>query len=536
MEWSCPICTLINHSDCNQCKVCSTDRIIKCSACTFDNSWEATQCALCGNSLKTMLSSKRDISSINLANNDQENDLNRLFDIADRYFDDFVESAMDAKRNKFIFKCKLDNRICSARNMMLAYLCKHHKATIEERDDKQRKMKSEPKYIESDYDLAMRMACDDFDELQTVQKSNRMSSSTNSSFSYKTVPKPLKSSNDANLSTKTSYERNSEKIRDVMKQNKKLPSSLRDEKVKSPKRMKIRDAEIKSSEENTNYDDYISKADRLKKLLSLSDNIACKVQTLMHSSQTTFSHPLGMDSNLSRDQKQPSSKPLLATESCSSPAPPPFTSSSISSSSLCSKFITLPEQYVLHDYQQQGVEWLYHHHMNSVNSILADDMGLGKTIQIIVFLRLIQARCCINGPHIIVAPLSVLGAWKNELEKLCLEKDNLNLLVYIGASEKRLEEFREWRKNIISTSRSGSGLNAEVVSNEKATNRGRKSTEVKKTPVDNCLHAPMHILLTSYQMILKDCDVLQRIGKNNRWGYCIVSSVVYLEVTCVCIV
>ena len=67
----------------------------------------------------------------------------------------------------------------------------------------------------------------------------------------------------------------------------------------------------------------------------------------------------------------------------------------------------------LRDYQHQGYLWLMRLAEWTSGGCLADDMGLGKTIQAISFL-LSRAN---QGPALIIAPTSVCGAWRGELEK-----------------------------------------------------------------------------------------------------------------------
>ncbi|XP_066472246.1 DNA excision repair protein ERCC-6-like 2 isoform X2 [Tiliqua scincoides] len=94
----------------------------------------------------------------------------------------------------------------------------------------------------------------------------------------------------------------------------------------------------------------------------------------------------------------------------------------------------------LRDYQREGAQFLYRHYVHKSGCILGDDMGLGKTIQIISFLAAVlhkkgtRADIENNMPEfllrtlkkempsvpkktfLIVAPLSVLYNWKDELE------------------------------------------------------------------------------------------------------------------------
>ncbi len=90
----------------------------------------------------------------------------------------------------------------------------------------------------------------------------------------------------------------------------------------------------------------------------------------------------------------------------------------------------------LRPYQADGVRWLWFMTQLGLGACLADDMGLGKTIQVIdLILRLRQAdehsgtgnlrrppsnaRRTGNrsGPFLLIVPASLIGNWKQELEK-----------------------------------------------------------------------------------------------------------------------
>lgn len=68
-------------------------------------------------------------------------------------------------------------------------------------------------------------------------------------------------------------------------------------------------------------------------------------------------------------------------------------------------------------YQMESLNWMIALKEAELNGILADDMGLGKTIQTISFLAYMRQYQNIEGPHMIVAPLTTLSNWKNELDK-----------------------------------------------------------------------------------------------------------------------
>lgn len=70
----------------------------------------------------------------------------------------------------------------------------------------------------------------------------------------------------------------------------------------------------------------------------------------------------------------------------------------------------------LKPYQIKGVKWMISLWQNGLNGILADQMGLGKTIQTIAFLAHLKGKG-LDGPYLIIAPLSTLSNWINEIER-----------------------------------------------------------------------------------------------------------------------
>jgi superfamily II DNA or RNA helicase len=66
----------------------------------------------------------------------------------------------------------------------------------------------------------------------------------------------------------------------------------------------------------------------------------------------------------------------------------------------------------LRPYQAVGVRWLHLLSKLGLGACLADDMGLGKTMQIIALLLTAP-----RGPHLLVAPASLLGNWTSELAR-----------------------------------------------------------------------------------------------------------------------
>lgn len=98
----------------------------------------------------------------------------------------------------------------------------------------------------------------------------------------------------------------------------------------------------------------------------------------------------------------------------------------------------LSEQFKLKPYQLTGVNWLSLLYNHQLSAILADEMGLGKTVQVISFLLALKARGE-PGPHLVVAPSSVLENWRRELDIAAnpSREGGLHVAVYWGSQKER---------------------------------------------------------------------------------------------------
>ena len=87
-------------------------------------------------------------------------------------------------------------------------------------------------------------------------------------------------------------------------------------------------------------------------------------------------------------------------------------------------------QGTLRDYQKRGVAWLQYLENLGLNPCLADDMGLGKTLEVIA--RLLKEREGADNvpPTLVIAPTSVLGNWRKEIERFAPQ---LRVLVHQGS-------------------------------------------------------------------------------------------------------
>ena len=97
----------------------------------------------------------------------------------------------------------------------------------------------------------------------------------------------------------------------------------------------------------------------------------------------------------------------------------------------------------LKEHQSVGVAWLQHLWRRSPSAcrgaLLADDMGLGKTIQLLVFIASVIEEDPGCEPFLVVAPVSLLENWKEEIAKFFVP-GSIDVLTLYGAelTRKRL--------------------------------------------------------------------------------------------------
>lgn len=143
-----------------------------------------------------------------------------------------------------------------------------------------------------------------------------------------------------------------------------------------------------------------------------------------------------------------------------------------------SSFVSESPSYIKHgklrDYQIQGLNWLISLHENKLSGILADEMGLGKTLQTISFLGHLRYMKGIDGPFLVIVPKSTLDNWRREFAKWTPE---VNVIVLHGDKEARQDMLQ-----------------------------------------DVVLQAKFDVLITSYEMVIKEKGSLKRIA----WQYIII--------------
>lgn len=85
--------------------------------------------------------------------------------------------------------------------------------------------------------------------------------------------------------------------------------------------------------------------------------------------------------------------------------------------------LTLLPSVALQKHQEEGVQWLQHlwrkttppNHVRGC--IFADDMGLGKTLQLLTFIAWYIEKNPIRQPVLIIAPVSLLNNWQEEMRR-----------------------------------------------------------------------------------------------------------------------
>ncbi len=95
-------------------------------------------------------------------------------------------------------------------------------------------------------------------------------------------------------------------------------------------------------------------------------------------------------------------------------------------------------QGTLRDYQKRGVAWLQYLENLGLNPCLADDMGLGKTLEVIACLLKEREEADGVPPTLVIAPTSVLGNWRKEIERFAPQ---LRTLVHQGSTRLKDKEI-----------------------------------------------------------------------------------------------
>ena len=117
----------------------------------------------------------------------------------------------------------------------------------------------------------------------------------------------------------------------------------------------------------------------------------------------------------------------------------------------------LREGMSLKGHQREGLAWLLHLWSKSPSecrgALLADDMGLGKTLQLLAFMACALEREPDANPFLVVAPVSLLENWAEEIGRF-FEEGTFRVLTLYGdaLSQKRLP------KDVVDAELAGQGI------------------------------------------------------------------------------
>ncbi|KAG8371013.1 hypothetical protein BUALT_Bualt13G0042900 [Buddleja alternifolia] len=185
----------------------------------------------------------------------------------------------------------------------------------------------------------------------------------------------------------------------------------------------------------------------------------------------------------------------------------------------------------LRDYQLEGLNFLVNSWRNDTNVILADEMGLGKTIQSVSMLGFLQNAQQIQGPFLVVVPLSTLSNWAKEFRKWL---PDMNVIIYVGTRASRelicgvVAGSGEWGISwAVAEDECAVGLKAVIaasVSARRVLNESIRELNCVCQQYEfyndksNGRSIKFDTLLTTYEVLLKDKAVLSKI----KWNYLMV--------------
>lgn len=188
----------------------------------------------------------------------------------------------------------------------------------------------------------------------------------------------------------------------------------------------------------------------------------------------------------------------------------------------------LIQNVTLRDYQLEGVQWLISLYENGLNGILADDMGLGKTLESVAFLAFLMEQG-IQGPFLIVVPLSTLSNWLSEVNRFV---PSISAMLYYASDKAGRSDIRRscpLFSHILSSPSEEFRDSADEFSDSSKHEIFNPQTNKKPKPVHfksvkkhshsdfNIKNSPS-IIITTYEIAIKDAKYLSQI----HWKYLIV--------------
>ncbi|XP_077984607.1 putative ATP-dependent helicase/translocase YwqA [Glandiceps talaboti] len=147
----------------------------------------------------------------------------------------------------------------------------------------------------------------------------------------------------------------------------------------------------------------------------------------------------------------------------------------------------------LREYQVSGFKWMVSNLQHGFGVILADDMGLGKTIQTITTILHLKKAGQLTKPVLLVMPTSVMSNWEREVQRFA---PSLTTEKYYGAGRNLPVH--------------GQGEGEPAILNTTDGNVGCITPKPKRRKVAKT-GGGSDIIMTTYQLLWRDVDVLQKI-------------------------
>ena len=153
-------------------------------------------------------------------------------------------------------------------------------------------------------------------------------------------------------------------------------------------------------------------------------------------------------------------------------------------------------------HQEEGINWLVSHLRHNTThqtggALMADDMGLGKTYMTLVgiaeYMRQIESEGGTARPHLIVAPVSLLYNWRDEVAKTF--KDSPFLDIVLLQSGEDLTKYRA--KNAGKETLQNVGVDGRIENIDAI----RHSLKIGSSFGDERLDKPGRLVLTTYQTL-----------------------------------
>lgn len=190
-----------------------------------------------------------------------------------------------------------------------------------------------------------------------------------------------------------------------------------------------------------------SKNARIEELLNQTDRFLESVSLKVAAQQraTTRAREAQKRSTPKRSSNQKEKSPVVATERRGSLGSLTFGLSRSVIEQEEGEIVKQPESLTggkLMPYQVTGLQFLANLYSSDLSGILADEMGLGKTIQTIALLAYLKERG-IEGPHLVIVPLSTLPNWISEFQRWC---PSLSVIQFRGTRPERRELAHSVRK------------------------------------------------------------------------------------------